>query len=47
MISLPAGNILHKGRETPPEGTIKMMNLADKLLSGRFQQFRVTLKLPC
>ena len=47
MISLPAGNILHEGRETPPEGTIKMINLADKLLSGRFQQLCVALKLPC
>lgn len=46
-ISLPAGNILHKGRDTPPEGTIKMINLVDKLLSGRFQQLRVTLKLSC
>lgn len=47
MISLTAGNILHGGAETPTERTIKVINLAAKLLNSRFQQLHVTLKLPC
>lgn len=43
MISLPVESILHKVREAPPERTIEMINLAAKLLSGRFQELHETL----